>query len=133
MVSALSRDLRTRVIKAVEENGMSRRQAAARFGVSVATAVRWLSEWRRDGRDCARPLGGDRHSHRIERHAEFLLAEVARQDDITLAELQQKLRDERGVHVAISTIWRFFERRKPPPGQRPGASSPRSSSTRAAL
>lgn len=112
MVSALSRDLRTRVIKAVEENGMSRRQAAARFGVSVATAVRWLSEWRRDGRDCARPLGGDRHSHRIERHAEFLLAEVARQDDITLAELQQKLRDERGVHVAISTIWRFFDRRR---------------------
>ena len=112
MVSALSRDLRTRVIKAVEEGGMSRRRAAARFGVSVATAVRWLSEWRQDGRDCARPLGGDRHSHRIERNADFLLAEVDRQDDITLAELQQKLRDERGVHVAISTIWRFFDRRR---------------------
>ncbi|HKK31028.1 MAG TPA: helix-turn-helix domain-containing protein, partial [Alphaproteobacteria bacterium] len=104
MVSALSRDLRTRVIKAVEEDGMSRRQAAIGFGVSVATAVRWLVEWRQGGRDCAKPMGGDRHSHRIERHADFLLAEVDRQDDITLAELQQKLWDKRGVRVAISTI-----------------------------
>jgi transposase len=112
MVCALSRDLRTRVIKAVEEDGMSRRQAAARFGVSVATAVRWLAEWRQTGRDCARPLGGDRHSHRIERHADFLLAQVNCQDDITLAELQQKLGNERGVCVAISTIWRFFDRRR---------------------
>jgi len=112
VVSALSRDLRTRVIKAVEEDGMSRRQAAIGFGVSVATAVRWLVEWRQGGRDCAKPMGGDRHSHRIERHADFLLAEVDRQDDITLAELQQKLWDKRGVRVAISTIWRLFDRRR---------------------
>ena len=112
MVSTLSRDLRIRVIKAVEEDGMSRRQAADRFGVSIATAVRWLAEWRQSGRDCARPKGGDRHSHRIERHADLLLAAVDCQDDITLAELQQKLLDERGTRVAISTIWRFFDRRR---------------------
>ena len=51
----LSEDLRVRVIRAVEE-GASRRQAAARFGVGVATAIRWLpsaglrSGGRADGR-----------------------------------------------------------------------------------
>jgi transposase len=36
----LSLDLRERVVAAVL-GGMSRRQAAARFGVSAASAVRW--------------------------------------------------------------------------------------------
>jgi transposase len=40
MAKALSMDLRERVIAAVDE-GMSRRQAAERFGVSASSAVRW--------------------------------------------------------------------------------------------
>lgn len=39
MAKPLSEDLRTRVIGAVEE-GMSRRAAAERFGISVASAVK---------------------------------------------------------------------------------------------
>ena len=40
MARALSVDLRQRVVDAIAQ-GMSRRQAAARFGVSVASAIRW--------------------------------------------------------------------------------------------
>jgi transposase len=112
MASSLSRDLRRRVINAVEDEGMSRRQAAARFGVSIATSVRWLAEWRESGRDTAKPVGGDRHSYRIEEHAAFLLGQVEQQRDITLAELQARLLEERGVRKAISTLWRFFDRRR---------------------
>jgi transposase len=36
----LSFDLRTRVVEAIS-GGMSRRQAAAHFGVSVSSAIRW--------------------------------------------------------------------------------------------
>jgi len=39
---ALSDDLRERVVGAVVEGGMSRNAAAKRFGVSVASAVRWV-------------------------------------------------------------------------------------------
>jgi transposase len=42
MSKALSLDLRDRVITAVE-GGMSCRQAAAWFGVSPASAIRWRS------------------------------------------------------------------------------------------
>jgi len=45
MAQCLSEDLRVWVIDAVEAGSM-RRQAAARFGVSVASAVRWAREWR---------------------------------------------------------------------------------------
>ncbi len=109
MVKSLSDDLRVRVVAAVEA-GASRRQAAARFGVSVSSAIRWVGRWRDRGEVGARPQGGDRRSGRIEAQAGFLLGQVERRPDVTLAELQALLR-KRGVAVAIATVWRFFERR----------------------
>ena len=87
MANYLSEDLRIRVIEAVEA-GSSRRGAAARFGVSVSSAIRWVDVWRRTGRTAPYPRGGDRRSGRIEGAAEFLLAKVEETPDITLAELQ---------------------------------------------
>lgn len=110
MGSPLSEDLRVRVIQAVEEEGASRRQAAERFGVSVSSAIRWVGEARQSGRTAALAQGGDQRSHRIEAEADFLLACIAATPDVTLAELQEKLR-ERGVAVGIGTVWRFFDRR----------------------
>jgi len=52
MSRALSSDLRSRVIAAVDA-GSSRRAAAARFGVSVSGAIRGMQEWRESGRDKA--------------------------------------------------------------------------------
>ena len=109
MGKSLSDDLRVRVVEAVEA-GSSRRQAAARFGVSVSSAIRWVRRWRDWGEVRAKPQGGDRRSGRIEAHAEFLLGQVAQTPDATLSELQALLR-KRGVAVAIATVWRFFERR----------------------
>ena len=43
MAKSLSEDLRARVIAAVE-GGLSRRAAAARFGIGAASAVRWVRE-----------------------------------------------------------------------------------------
>ena len=75
MADYLSEDLRIRVIEAVEA-GSSRRGAAARFGVSVSSAIRWVDVWRRTGRTAPYPRGGDRRSGRIEGAAAFLLAKV---------------------------------------------------------
>ncbi len=109
MAKALSDDLRVRVVAAVEA-GTSRRQAAARFGVSVSSAIRWVGRWRDRGEIGARPQGGDRRSGRIEAQAGVLLSQLEQRPDVTLAELQAVLR-ERGVAVGITTLWRFFERR----------------------
>jgi transposase len=69
------------------------------------------SRQRREGDIRPKLQGGDRHSQRIEAHAELILSAVAARSDITLSELREQLR-ERGVAVAIRTLWGFFKRRK---------------------
>jgi len=108
MVKSLSKDLRVRLIEAVSA-GASCRKAAARFGVSPSSAIRWVSRWRRTGEMEARRQGGDQRSGRIEAQAGFLLAAVDATPDVTLGELQAMLRG-RGVPFGIGTLWRFFER-----------------------
>jgi len=109
MAKSLSEDLRERLITAVEA-GTSRRAAAERFGVSAASAVRWVREWRTTGARRAKPQGGDQRSHRIEAYSDILLAAIDARVDITLVELAEMLRDEHGAVFAASTIWRFLDR-----------------------
>ena len=40
-----SMDLRERVVEAVEKDGLSRRRAAAHFGVSYSVAIGWLKRF----------------------------------------------------------------------------------------
>jgi transposase len=110
MAQALSMDLRVRVVAAIA-GGMSRRQAAQRFGVSAASAIRWCQLERERGSCAPGKVGGDRRSGRIEAEAAFILSQVAARPDITLAELAETLRRERGLGVGLGTIWRFFDRR----------------------
>ena len=111
MAAYLSQDLRLRVIRAIE-GGMSRSAAAKRFGISSASAIRWMQTYLRTGRTQAKPCGGDRRSGRIEAHADFVMATLQETPDITLAELQKRLVSERGEHFAISTLHEFFRRHR---------------------
>jgi len=110
MAKALSNDLRERVVAAIDD-GMSRRQAAAHFGVSASSAIRWDDRRRREGDFRPKALGGDRRSAKIEAHAGAILSLLEAQPDLTLAELQARL-GERGVRASLSSLWRFFRRRR---------------------
>ena len=90
--------------------GLNAHQAAERYGIATATAVRWRSQ-DLAGRSDPLPVGGGRRSGRIEAQADFLLGVVEEQDDITLVEMQQFLSDARGLQLGIYTLWRFFDRR----------------------
>lgn len=114
----LSCDLRDRALAAVDA-GLSRRGAAERFGVSAASVIRWDQLRRLQGHARPKPQGGDKTSHRIEAHAEVILEAVQVQPDITLKELRALLAG-RGVGVAVSTLWRFFDRRGITLKKRPG-------------
>jgi len=108
MPRSLSMDLRSRVIQAVNE-GASRREAAARFGISAASAVRWCARLRDTGDASPRPQGGDRMSHRIEAHAGLILGLLDKEKDQTLFELRDRLA-EHGVRTTHTSLWRFFRR-----------------------
>jgi transposase len=107
---ALSGDLRERVVNAVVEEGMSRNAAAKRFGVGIASAVRWVARFEATGNVSASPMGGDRRSQRIEAHRNYLLGLNRRQPDMTLLEIQARLIANAGERFSSSVIWRFFDR-----------------------
>jgi transposase len=110
MSKALSLDLRSRVLAAIA-GGLSCRKAAARFGVSASSAIRWRARERQQGDARPKALGGDRRSGRIEAHASLILALVEESPDMTLMEIKAVLA-EKGVGVGIGTLWRFFDRRR---------------------
>lgn len=109
MASSYSQDLRDRVIDAVEREGMSRRAAARRFGVSESSAVKWLQRFRDAGARAPVGTGGHRPSA-LRPHRAFLEAIIAEKPDITLAALSRRLLAERGVRADTSMLSRFFRR-----------------------
>jgi transposase len=108
---AISEDLRSRVVRLVKEEGLSRRAAADRMRVSAASAVRWTKEYETSGSLRAKRLGGDRRSRRIEEHAGYILGVVKRQPDMTAKELRERLIHNGTGTFSTSVIWRFLARK----------------------
>lgn len=108
---ALSKDIREKVVKAIK-GGMSRRQAAARFDIGPATAVRWAKRVETTGDAAPMTMGGDRRSQRIEAHAQFILEEIKTKPDVTIMDLRDKLRERHGLSFGYGTVWRFLARHK---------------------
>lgn len=108
MPTALSLDLRVRVLAAVAE-GLSHRAAAERFGVSAASVSRWRRREREEGEARPRAQGGDRKSGRIEAYKDAILSCLEARPDIAIEELRQDLA-ENGISVGYGTIRRFFIR-----------------------
>lgn len=109
MSRAYSGDLRGRVIDVVV-GGASARSAASRFGVGIATAIRWVRRWRETGERTARRQGNPGGS-KLDAHEGFLLGLIEGQRDITLEEMRSRLLAERGMSAGIGTLWRFFDAR----------------------
>ena len=108
MTAPLSNDLRLRVVLAID-NGLSRRAAAVKFDVSVASAVRWHQRYKQTGSVEPDAVGGDRHSHRVEAHAARVLGWIDAQRDLTLVEIADRLAGEGHVFAPV-TIWRLLDR-----------------------
>ncbi|UWU67873.1 IS630 family transposase [Bradyrhizobium sp. NC92] len=106
MVKPLSEDLRIRAV----EGGMSRRAAAERFGISVASAVRFVREWRENGTTKPKRQGGDQRSQRIEEYHDAIISAIEAKPDMTLVEISEMLKSEFGASFAPSSIWRFLDR-----------------------
>ena len=105
-----SEDIRVRVIEAVA-GGSSRRAAADRFAVSASSAIRWVELHEQTGSICPPPHKRKSRSP-LEAHAAWLLDLVARESDLTLDEIVQRLLQDRGVVTTDSSVDRFFKRHR---------------------
>jgi transposase len=109
MAGPYSIDLRVRVVEAIE-NGLSTRQAAARFSIGIATAGAWHRLWRKTG-DVSPGRLGNPGGSKLDVHEEFILGLIAAQKDIALHEIAEKLLETYELCVQPSTIWYFLDRR----------------------
>ena len=97
-------DLRQRVVAAVKREGLSRHQAAARFGVGIATAIAWLRRFDDTGSAAPGKIGGYRPKKIIGEHRAWLLERAKK--PFTLKGLVGELA-ERGLKVDYRTMWNF--------------------------
>ncbi len=107
MARAYSLDLRERVVAAVGQ-GTSCRAAAERFGISVASVVKWAQRARRTGSAAPKKQGGHR-PYLLEEQRDWLLSRLREKPDLTLHALLAEL-EERSVVVSCDTLWRFLVR-----------------------
>ena len=105
MSGPYSMDLRERVVRAVEDDSLSRRQAAKRFGIAVSTAVHWVRRHRDTGSVAPGKIGGHRPKKIVGEHRAWLL-ERCRSGEFTLRGLVGELA-ERGLKVDYRTVWKF--------------------------
>jgi transposase len=104
MPNPLSMDLRTRLIEAVERDGISLRAAAARFGVAPSSAVKWMQRHRKTGSVAPGKMNGHKPNILSGEHGTWLVERT--QTDFTLRGLVVELA-ERGVKVDYVQVWRF--------------------------
>ncbi len=105
-----SLDLRERVVAAVEKDGMSRRRAAAQFGVGISTAINWVRRLRQTGSVAPGKMGGHKPKAIAGEHRVWLL-QRAREKDFTLRGLVAELA-ERGLKVDYRSVWNFVHAEK---------------------
>lgn len=107
-MNPLSKDLRERILKAVDNHEGSRRQIAARFGVNVSTITRLLQLRRQTGSFEPRPHGGGTNPTLDQKGLQRLRKLVQEDPDATLEQLKQRL----GVDGSIMIIWRALRKLK---------------------
>lgn len=110
MAKPYSMDLRERVVEAVERDGLSCNQAAARFGVAISTAIDWVNRHRRTGSVAPGQVGGHRPKKLVGEHRDWLL-QRCRERDFTLRGLVGELA-ERGLSVDYRVVWAFVHEEK---------------------
>lgn len=107
-----SMDLRDRVVRAVEQDGLSRRQAAERFGVAASTAINWIKRFHDTGSVAPGQMGG--HVPKKIRGGDrgWLLERCRQEKGFTLQGLVAELAGQRGLQVDYRTVWAFVHKEK---------------------
>lgn len=110
MARPYSLDLRERVVAAVEQGGLSRRQVAAHFDVGVSTVINWVRRFRQTGSAAPGKMGGYKPKAIAGEHHVWLANRI-REKDFTLRGLVAELA-ERGLKVDYRSVWNFVHAEK---------------------
>jgi transposase len=107
------KELRTRVVAAVEQGDLPLAEIATLFGVGM-TFVKKMLRLHRAGEDLTPRHGGGPEPKLQEPERALLRAEIEKQPDATLAELQTVLAEHGSSRVSVSTSCRALIQLKLP-------------------
>ena len=107
-MKAYSQDLRERIADALAAGDGSHRAVAERFGVSKRFVERLSSRLRETGNCAAWPHAGGR-ARTLAPVGTWLRSEVARQPDVTLEELCDRVQQTHGLQVNASMMCRELQ------------------------
>lgn len=103
-----SEDLRERIV-AARESGHSAAELSKRFGVSKRSVERYLKLHADTGQIGPRQIGGYRRS-RLAVHEQTVRGWIERQNDLTLAQLQERCRRRLRVKIGLNALWHRLEK-----------------------
>lgn len=108
-MKAYSEDLRQRIVRAVEEEGVSRPAVARRFAVGLRTVERYMEQWRTTGTLAAHHSPGAPPTVLPARYP-ALIAQLAADPDGRLADHCAQWERETGTKVSVATMQRLTRR-----------------------
>ncbi len=104
-----SQDLREKIIRALEEQEETQDEIAERFSVSSSFVAKVWRRWRETGSCAALKHAGGR-ARSLHAHEAVLRHEVARQPDVTLAELRERVAASGAPVVCLATLCTELQR-----------------------
>lgn len=105
-MKAYSLDFREKIVALYDEGGISQRQLAARFCVSVFFVKKLFRQRKNTGSIAPKHRRGWQRSRLTEEMRERITEAYQEKNDLTLAELADRLEEDFGVRVSNPTVCR---------------------------
>ncbi len=103
-------DLRQKILDTYLEGGISQRQLAARFRVTLSFIEKLLKQYRETGEIAPKVRTHQTPTKLTDAQLEMLKQLAESNQEATLAQLRQSLYEQTGISVGLSTIARMLQR-----------------------
>lgn len=111
-MKAYSLDLRQKIINVYEQEEISQRQLAKRFDVALSFIFKLLRQYRDTGKISPKPFNGGVKLKLSPENLVTLADLIENNNDATLDELCQILKEKIGVNISRATMGRMTQRLK---------------------
>jgi putative transposase len=109
-MKSYSLDLRKKIIEAYEKRDRSQRELARSFGVARSFIQKLLKRYRETGSYAPKTRRVQTPPKLNQEQLEVLAKIVDNKNDATLSEIQEKLAQQTGVLIGISTVFRMLKK-----------------------
>lgn len=109
-MKAYSLDLREKIIETYQAGGITQRELAQRFRVSLYFVVMLLRRWRRNNTLLPKPRGATMKPRLTPEIMQFLDQQIQQECDLSLSQLVELVREKYNVSVSTKTMSRMLIR-----------------------